>query len=112
VKLAAMVVAGAGGFRGGRIFPAVFVGVALGLCASSLIHSIPPALGVSCGILGFVLATSRMGWLSLLMAATVVGDATTLPLLCVAILPAWLLATGRPEMLITPRKTSPKEQPA
>jgi H+/Cl- antiporter ClcA len=31
IKLAALVVAAACGFRGGRIFPAVFVGVALGL---------------------------------------------------------------------------------
>ncbi|WP_264766429.1 thiamine pyrophosphate-binding protein, partial [Klebsiella pneumoniae] len=31
VKLAALVLASASGFRGGRIFPAVFVGVALGL---------------------------------------------------------------------------------
>ncbi|MCP5716540.1 chloride channel protein, partial [Klebsiella pneumoniae] len=31
VKLAALVIAAACGFRGGRIFPAVFVGVALGL---------------------------------------------------------------------------------
>lgn len=31
IKLAALVVAAASGFRGGRIFPAVFVGVALGL---------------------------------------------------------------------------------
>lgn len=30
IKLAALVVAAASGFRGGRIFPAVFVGVALG----------------------------------------------------------------------------------
>ena len=30
-KLAALVIAAASGFRGGRIFPAVFVGVALGL---------------------------------------------------------------------------------
>ena len=103
-KLAALVVAGACGFRGGRIFPAVFVGVALGLCVGALFSSVPPALAVSCGILGFVLATSRQGWLSLLMAATIVGDTAVLPLLCIAILPAWLLVTGRPEMLITPEE--------
>ncbi len=39
VKVAALVVAAAAGFRGGRIFP-VFIGVALGLSASS---SCPPS---------------------------------------------------------------------
>lgn len=39
IKLAALVVAAASGFRGGRIFPAVFVGVALGL----MLHEhVPP----------------------------------------------------------------------
>ena len=33
VKLAALLVAGTAGFRGGRIFPAVFIGVAVGLMA-------------------------------------------------------------------------------
>ncbi|MGR8011803.1 hypothetical protein [Streptomyces hypolithicus] len=34
------------------------------------------------------------------MAATVVQDLEVLPVLCIAALPAWLLVTGRPEMLI------------
>ncbi|MGJ3560504.1 chloride channel protein [Streptomyces sp. INA 01156] len=37
VKLAALLVAASCGFRGGRIFPAVFVGTALGLCAHALV---------------------------------------------------------------------------
>lgn len=40
IKLAALVVAAASGFRGGRIFPAVFVGVALGL----MLHEHVPAV--------------------------------------------------------------------
>jgi len=41
IKLAALVVAAACGFRGGRIFPAVFVGVALGL----MLHEHVEAVG-------------------------------------------------------------------
>ena len=44
VKLTAVVIAGTCGFRGGRIFPSVFVGVAAGLFASTLLPYIPPAL--------------------------------------------------------------------
>ncbi|WP_367043828.1 ion channel protein [Streptomyces sp. Je 1-332] len=100
VKLLALCVAATCGFRGGRIFPAVFVGVALGMLAHALVDSVPPALGIACAILGVLLATTRQGWLSLFTAAVVVMDLAVLPLLCVAALPAWLLVTGRPEMLI------------
>ncbi|MEL5958691.1 ion channel protein [Streptomyces sp. CLV115] len=98
VKTAALVIAASCGFRGGRIFPAVFVGVALGLCAHALVASVPVALAVTCGVLGVLLAITRQGWLSLFTAAVLVGDAAVLPLLCVASLPVWLLVTGRPQM--------------
>ncbi|MFF2896691.1 ion channel protein [Streptomyces sp. NPDC057966] len=98
VKTAALVIAASCGFRGGRIFPAVFVGVALGLCAHALVTSVPVALAVTCGVLGVLLAITRQGWLSLFTAAVLVGDAAVLPVLCVASLPVWLLVTGRPQM--------------
>ncbi|MGW6027686.1 ion channel protein [Streptomyces sp. NPDC055214] len=100
VKLLALCVAATCGFRGGRIFPAVFVGVALGMFAHALVDAVPPALAITCAILGVLLATTRQGWLSLFTAAVVVMDLAVLPVLCVAALPAWLLVTGRPEMLI------------
>ncbi|KDY69157.1 voltage gated chloride channel family protein [Escherichia coli 3-020-07_S3_C1] len=72
IKLAALVVAAASGFRGGRIFPAVFVGVALGLMLHEHVPAVPAAITVSCAILGIVLVVTRDGWLSLFMAAVVV----------------------------------------
>ncbi|MGW3596305.1 ion channel protein [Streptomyces sp. NPDC005167] len=98
VKTAALVTAAACGFRGGRIFPAVFVGVALGLCAHAAVDAVPPTLAVPCAVLGVLLAITRQGWLSLFTAAVLVSDAAVLPLLCVASLPGWLLVTGRPQM--------------
>ncbi len=91
IKLAALVVAAASGFRGGRIFPAVFVGVALGLMLHEHVPAVPAAITVSCAILGIVLVVTRDGWLSLFMAAVVVPNTTLLPLLCIVMLPAWLL---------------------
>ena len=91
IKLAALVVAAASGFRGGRIFPAVFVGVALGLMLHEHVPPVPAAITVSCAILGIVLVVTRDGWLSLFMAAVVVPNTTLLPLLCIVMLPAWLL---------------------
>ncbi|WP_406338666.1 ion channel protein [Streptomyces sp. NBC_01620] len=98
VKTAALVTATACGFRGGRIFPAVFVGVALGLCAHAAVDAVPPTLAVPSAVLGVLLAITRQGWLSLFTAAVLVSDAAVLPLLCVASLPGWLLVTGRPQM--------------
>lgn len=99
VKLAALVVAAACGFRGGRIFPAVFVGVALGLMLHEHVDAVPAAITVSCSILGLVLVVTRDAWLSLFMAAVVVPDTTLLPLLCIVMLPAWLLLAGKPMLM-------------
>ncbi|EKS1203001.1 ion channel protein [Escherichia coli] len=107
IKLAALVVAAASGFRGGRIFPAVFVGVALGLMLHEHVPAVPAAITVSCAILGIVLVVTRDGWLSLFMAAVVVPNTTLLPLLCIVMLPAWLLLAGKPMMMVN----RPKHQP-
>ena len=104
VKLAALVLASASGFRGGRIFPAVFVGVALGLMLHEHVDAVPAAVTVSCAVLGLVLVVTRDGWLSLFLAAVVVPDTTLLPLLCIVILPAWLVLAGKP-MMIVPRRS-------
>ncbi|WP_223837802.1 ion channel protein [Streptomyces venezuelae] len=101
VKMVALVTASAAGFRGGRIFPAVFVGVALGLSAHALVPAVHPVVGTTCGVLGVLLATTRQGWLSLFTAGVLAPDPGVLPMLCVAVLPAWLLVTGRPLLQLT-----------
>ncbi|KOG35400.1 ion channel protein [Streptomyces resistomycificus] len=98
VKLAALLVAASCGFRGGRIFPAVFVGTAFGLGAHALVPAVHPSVGVAAGVLGMLLAITRQGWVSLFTAAVLVASPVILALLCIASLPAWLLVTGRPQM--------------
>ncbi|MGW1763881.1 chloride channel protein [Streptomyces sp. NPDC002073] len=102
VKLVALTTASASGFRGGRIFPAVFAGVALGFAAHALVPSVHPTVGVTCAVLGVLMAVTRQGWLSLFTAAVLAGAAPGLiPLLCLASLPAWLLVSDRPQMQLT-----------
>ena len=103
IKLAALVIAAACGFRGGRIFPAVFVGVALGLMLHEHVEAVPAAVTVSCAVLGMVLVVTRDGWMSLFMAAVIVPDTQLLPLLCIVMLPAWLLLAGKPLMIAGPK---------
>ncbi|OKJ60810.1 ion channel protein [Streptomyces sp. CB02009] len=98
IKLLALLVAASCGFRGGRIFPAVFIGAAFGLLAQALVPEVHPAVAVSAGVLGVLLATTRQGWISLFVAAVVASSASMLALLCLASLPAWLIVTGRPQL--------------
>lgn len=106
VKLAALLVAASCGFRGGRIFPSVFIGAALGLTAHALVPAVAPAPAVAAGVLGMLLAITRQGWVSLFTAAVLVSSPTVLSVLCLASLPAWLLVTGRRQMQLRPDGTA------
>jgi chloride channel protein, CIC family len=48
---------------------------------------------------------TRSGWLALFLSALMVGETQIFAILLVAVLPAWLVVTGRPEMVI--RATPP-----
>lgn len=103
VKLAALLVAASAGFRGGRVFPAVFIGAAVGLLAQALVPGIPLPVAVSAGVLGMTVAVARDGWIAIFVALAVTQSVAVLPLMCLAILPAWLAVTRSPQWLIVPR---------
>ncbi|GAA2033270.1 ion channel protein [Agromyces tropicus] len=106
VKVAALLVAASAAFRGGRVFPAAFVGVAFGMLAHAIIPDVPLALAVACGLLGLLLVVTRDGWLALFLAIAVSGDISLLAWLCAIVLPAWLLVSKAPEFRIIPPATS------
>ncbi|MCY9783978.1 ion channel protein [Nocardiopsis sp. EMB25] len=106
VRMAALLTAASCGFRGGRIFPALFAGVALGLLVAKLVPVVPVSLAVACAVLGILTSVTRQGWLSLFIAVTVVPDLGLLPVLCLAVLPVWLLVSGRPEMVVAAQADS------
>ncbi|GAA3971187.1 ion channel protein [Gordonia caeni] len=106
VKTLALVIAASALFRGGRVFPATFIGVALGMLGHVLIPSLPLGLAVACGVLGILLVVTRDGWLSLFLAVAIPGDITLLPILCVIVLPAWLMVSRMPEFRIVPPATA------
>ncbi|GAA1745499.1 ion channel protein [Luedemannella helvata] len=111
VKAGALLVAASSGFRGGRIFPTVFIGVAIGLLASRIAPGVPTGVAIGSAVLGIVLAITHQGWLSLLMAAAVVADTTLLPILAIAVLPAWLFVRSRHGMVIE-EPAPPRPTPA
>jgi H+/Cl- antiporter ClcA len=103
IKIVALLVAASALFRGGRIFPATFIGVAIGLLISTLFPSLNMSLVVACAVLGIVLVVARDGWLALFIAVAIPGDIALLPVLCIVVLPAWLLVSQAPEFRIVPK---------
>jgi H+/Cl- antiporter ClcA len=99
IKLLAMLVAATSGFRGGRIFPTLFVGVALGFAIHAVWDGVPLALAIAAAVVGIIVAATRNGWLSLFMAIAVVPQVSLLIPMLLATLAAWLLVTNRPPLL-------------
>jgi len=106
IKLLALLVAATSGFRGGRIFPALFVGVALGFAISAVWDGVPLGLAVGAAVVGIVVAATRNGWLSIFMAIAVVPQVALLIPLVLATLAAWLVVTNRP-LLVAPAEPQP-----
>ena len=102
VKMVALLVASGSGFRGGRIFPSVFAAVAFGLFVNALFPAIPEAVALSASIIGVLVAVTRSGWLAIFMGELMIGEPAILPVLAVAVLPAWLVVTGRPQLVVKP----------
>lgn len=108
IKIVALLVAASALFRGGRVFPAAFIGVALGLLTSALFPGLSISLVVACAVLGMVLVVARDGWLALFVAVAIPGDIALLPVLCLVVLPAWLLVSQVPQFRILPDTTEPR----
>lgn len=98
-KFLSLLIAVAVGFRGGRIFPAVFIGMALGVLVHALIPGIPLTLAAGAAMVGILIAFVRAWFLTLLMVALIVG-AQVLPLLGVALLGAYLVVAKAPELRV------------
>lgn len=102
IKLVALLVSASALFRGGRIFPSVFIGAAVGVLANALVPGIPLQVAVAAGVLGMTVAAARDGWVAIFVGVAVTQNLLVLPILCLAILPAWLMVTRAPELLIVP----------
>ena len=55
-----------------------------------------------------VLVVARDGWLAIFLAVAIAGDIALLPVLCVIVLPAWLLVSRAPEFRIVPPAPKPE----
>lgn len=106
-SLAAYAVAAASGFRGGRVIASAVIGVHVGLFAHALAPALPAPVAVSAAVLAAVVVAARSCWLGIFIPVTLVGSVAMLPVLCVAVLPVWLLVAHRPTMTIRPARPEP-----
>lgn len=97
VKVCSVLVAMAVGFRGGKIFPAVFVGAGLGLVVHALVPGVPMVLACGAAMVGVVLAFTRLWLLTLLLVGMITGIGVV-PLLGVALVAAHLVVADRAEV--------------
>lgn len=81
------------GFRGGPIFPAVFIGVAIAALGVTLID-VSPTLAIAMGAASGMAAQTRLLISPLLFAALLVGPAgaDAMPAAVLATVTAWILA--------------------
>nr|MBM4731570.1 ion channel protein [Prescottella equi] len=109
INLVALLVASSCGFRGGRTFASVFVGLNVGLLVHAMFDTVPLALSISCAVLGALVVAVRSCWLGLFIGATMVASFGVIPVLCIAVLPVWLLVVHRGQLVVGPN-TVPLEK--
>jgi H+/Cl- antiporter ClcA len=91
VKLLITCLGLATGWKGGYIFPIMFIGAALGLAASDLFPDISPAVAVAATMGGAMVATMRAPLFSILFTL-VLTERQTAPVTAIAVVAAALLA--------------------
>ncbi len=96
-KLLALALSLETGFRGGRIFPVLFIGATVGFITSDVFERVPLAVAVACGMAGAAVAIMR---LPVFVALTVsfFASPTTVPLIVLACVVGYVLTFDKPEL--------------
>ena len=96
-KVVANSISMATGFRGGKIFPIVFIGGTLGIAAHQAFTSIPLAVAAACGMAGATMVILRLPVFVILFIAFF-GGPLLVPLIVVAAVTAYVLVFDKPDL--------------
>jgi H+/Cl- antiporter ClcA len=101
------------GFRGGPVFPAVFLGIAPATVAVNLLD-VSPTLAVAVGTAAGMAAMTRLLFASLLFAALLVGipGVDAIPAAVMAAAAAWVTRTALDRRFGDPAAPAPRSQQA
>lgn len=94
------------GFRGGAVFPAIFLGIAVTMLAV-IAFDVSPTLAVAVGTAAGTVAMTRLVFASLLFAGLIVGTAgiEAIPVAALAAVAAWLTMAAIDARYPVPRTT-------
>ena len=86
------------GFRGGPVFPAIALGVALGVAAANILPGLETTPAIATGIAAGTAAVLRVPFTAVLLATLLVGSSAfdTAPIAVLAATVGWLAATALP----------------
>jgi H+/Cl- antiporter ClcA len=101
-KLLALAVSLESGFRGGRIFPVLFIGATVGFITNDVFTSVPLAVAVACGMAGAGVAIMRLPVFMALMVSFFAAPAT-IPLIVLACVVGYVLTFDKSELGGKPR---------
>ena len=85
------------GFRGGRIFPVVFIGSTVGFITTDLFERVPLAVAVACGLAGAAVAIMRLPVFVAVLVAFFASP-VLIPLIVLACVVGYVLTFDRPEL--------------
>lgn len=86
------------GFRGGPVFPAIAIGVAIGVLTADVLPGLETTPAIAAGIAAATSAVLRVPFTAVLLASLLVGSsaADTAPITVLAAAVGWLVATALP----------------
>ena len=89
------------GFRGGKIFPTVFIGGTLGIAIHQAFTSIPLAVAVGCGMAGATIVILRLP-VFVILFVSFFGGPLLVPLIVVACVTAYVLVFDKADLVGDP----------
>jgi H+/Cl- antiporter ClcA len=109
------------GFRGGPVFPSLFLGVAVGVLMTIAFSGFSITAGVAAGVAAAAAAALRTPFTGALLGSLIVGSAgtNTVPLAIIAAVVSWLIAlavsgsvASQPETPSAPPADAPTDRPS
>jgi H+/Cl- antiporter ClcA len=110
-KIVALSLCMATGFRGGRIFPVVFIGGTLGLAIHEAFTSVPLAVAAASGMAGAAMTILRLP-IFVVLFVSFFGGPLLVPVVVLAAVTAYILVFDKPELTGKPPDSQTTAEPS
>lgn len=106
-KIVALSISLATGFRGGRIFPTVFIGGTVGLMLHDVFSGVPLAVAAAAGMAGATIAIIRLP-IFVILFISFFGGPALVPVIILASVTAYVLVFDKPDLSGDPPEAPPR----